>query len=797
MSPAAAPLWLPGLLFLAAAAATTFLLTRFFDPAPKWVLLLFAGLVLSLVGPALFGGRILLPLDLLRTVAPFGGLEPTRPPGNFLQVDLLQLTAPLAAEVHRAAQAGRWPLLAAQAGAGMPLLADPHAQALQPLAFAAWLLEPWEAAGVTAALRLYLALLFTFLFLARQGLSAGSALFGAVAWGLGGFLQLWLGWPHANSATLLPAVLWAVARVCDEGARRDRALLAGCLAALLLAGHPETVLYATGLAAAFALARLAALPRGRRARVLGRLALPAVVAAGLAAPALLPAAHALPGSFRAVTIRSGPPAQPVADGAGRRAELRLVPVVAPNAFGNDRFGAFWGEGNVNEAASGFVGTAGLLAALLALVARRRARRPQELFFVAATALALAVVGQVPGVVDLLSVVRAGTISAFHHRLLLVAGFGLAYLAACEVDRWSLFEARPRRGALLAVGLGAGLVWAYASHPPPPGLEVFRLQEVRWLVVQLVTLGAAVALVALGRGRRWLPAALVAVAVLELLYVHRPANPAAPSRLRAPLPPALAFVVGREDGARLVAEDSALLPNLATLYGLADVRVYNPLTPATYVALIEPLRTGWWGELALLGSFDHPLYDLLGVRWVLARPGSAPPPGLSVAFTDGTGQVWKRPGPRSLLFLPGAATQAPAAWPQAVAGIGDFSAWALVDGLPGGLPWKASGPASLALDRRSAAWVRARVPAAEDRLVASSLFQDGGWRVVLAERRRPALLTNGVFAGAWVNGGVDRVDFVYRPPGFLPGLLAAAVGLLLAAAFWVAPPARPRSFSPRL
>ncbi len=41
-------------------------------------------------------------------------------------------------------------------------------------------------------------------------------------------------------------------------------------------------------------------------------------------------------------------------------------MVAPNTFGNSRYAHYWGPGNSNEDASGFVGTAALLAALLAL-----------------------------------------------------------------------------------------------------------------------------------------------------------------------------------------------------------------------------------------------------------------------------------------------------------------------------------------------------------------------------------------------------------------------------------------------
>src|SRR4029079_7834825 len=99
----------------------------------------------------------------------------------------------------------------------------------------------------------------------------------------------------------------AVARVDDEGKRRDRLLLALVLAAALLVGHPETLLHVLLLAAAFALARLLARPRGSRSNLAAAWALSTAVALGLAAPALLPALSYLPQGMRteALEARSG------------------------------------------------------------------------------------------------------------------------------------------------------------------------------------------------------------------------------------------------------------------------------------------------------------------------------------------------------------------------------------------------------------------------------------------------------------------------------------------------------------
>src|SRR5262249_24524575 len=133
--------------------------------------------------------------------------------------------APWALEVRRSLGEGRWPLWNAGAGAGMPLMGDPQSQVLQPLVTAAYPFSLWQGGGITAAPRVLVALVFGFLLLRRQGLGEAAAACGSLAFGLGSFVLLWLGWPLVNCAVLLPAALYAVARCDDEGGRRDLLLL--------------------------------------------------------------------------------------------------------------------------------------------------------------------------------------------------------------------------------------------------------------------------------------------------------------------------------------------------------------------------------------------------------------------------------------------------------------------------------------------------------------------------------------------------------------------------------------------
>ncbi len=613
---------LPALVFGALALLLLAALRRGYDPVPFRIAAVFGTVLLILFGPVLFGGKLLLPLDGVRGQVPFLHLpEPAagEPHGNLIQGDLLQLVAPSLAAVRTAYGDGRWPLSNPFAGSGMPLLADPQSQALQPIALVTLPLPWWRAAGVTAALRVLLALVFAFLWMRRQGLGEGPSLAGALAFGLGGFLILWVGWPIANSAALLPAVLYGLVRCRQSGERKDFLLLTLSTAALLLGGHPETILYSLAVAAAFwvgggALSRTAG--AGRGGALLGSL-----LAAGLlAAPALLPAAELLPQSLRAT--------RPVVHPAGSLAE-HWLPIAAPNAYGNSRYVHYWGLANTNEDAGGFVGTITLLGALLALGPTRR--RPQEWLFLGIAVLCL----------GLLSPWGPGT-----RRLLLPLAFSLAYLGACTLDRVRLGEIRRPAVLVAAVTLGAVIAWGYLAQGDPADPERLAPLRIGWLHWQGRFLVLGTALLVLGKGRKWTAPVLAALLAAELLLAHVPANPPMDKRLLLPVTGPIRFLQDHlKDGGRMAALGRSFPPNLATLYGLPDIRVYNPMAPAAYLRRLEPAITGWWGELPELGNPGHPIYAELGVRYLLTGPGETLPEPLRPVFEDPDGRVWEVPAPR--------------------------------------------------------------------------------------------------------------------------------------------------------
>jgi hypothetical protein len=805
---------LPGLWVALLGAALALALRRWYDPVPPRILAVAGLTVGALFFPVLFGGQIALPLSNLRADLPYRQLPPAEHGGVGIQGDLLHQITPWTLEVRRAWSHGRWPLWNGGSGAGMPLLADPQSQALQPLVLAAAPLPFWASLGATDALRLLVALVFLFLYLRRQGLGEGAALLGGAVYGLGGFLMLWLGWPMANAAALLPAALYAVVR-CDEvGGRRDFLLLGLCGASLFLSGHPETGVY--GLAAT-GLLLLARAWRRRSASGSGaalRLLVPAGLALGLAgvasAPVLLPVAEYLPTTGRAAVLAVSLAPRPagelwrdlarpdVLEAWRVHTVQRLVPVFAPRAFGDETF--FWGGENLIEDASGFAGTAALLLALAALLpVRGRRRFSQERWTALLLLGCLALIVQPPGFSNLAARLPAigPTAAHQHHRLLLLVVFAVAALAACEAERWARGEGRKGIAALAAALLAGLIVWAYLAHPHPVYPEMLVPLRDRWMGTQLAALAVALTLLLVARpaGAHRLPWLLCAVAAAELLAWHAPMVPFGPRRLAWPVTPAVRFLqqgLGQEY--RLLGIGSSTYPpNYGLIHGVADVRVDNPSMPAAYDRLTYRLR-----RKSLAPSFHrpaHPLFDLLGVRYVMTRPGVRLP--FKPVWGDRSAWIWERPKPLPRLFLPERAQFfRGGAWEDWLESNPDFAARALIprgEEGRGRKGWHARAPRDAALEILAfePGRLRARARLPERRLLASSVLQDGHWHLFADGRPVPTLFANGPFVGAWLPPGTGAIDLVYRPRSLVAGCLLAALALAAAAAWWVPPPSRKR------
>jgi hypothetical protein len=316
----------------------------------------------------------------------------------------------------------------------------------------------------------------------------------------------------------------------------------------------------------------------------------------------------------------------------------------------------------------------------------------------------------------------------------------------------------------------------------------------WLAVQLGALVAAAVLLLVAlipRHRRWLPWALCGVIAAELLVVHGPTVPLAPRRLAYPVTPPVRFLLDhlRDGDARMVGVGQAFLANFPTVYGLTDARIDNPSLPDGYTHVTWMLRRQFLAPVFSRPS--HPVYDLLGVRYVIVRSGVKLP--LPMVFRHPAGWIFERPRALPRLFLPAAVEiHQGGPWAPWLDRNRDFAARALVQWSPErGAGWRSRAPGSSAviLESLQPEHLRARALLTERRLLASSIYQDGHWVLLVDGERTPMIVANGPFIAAWLPPGDWRLDLVYRPPAFVAGCLLAALALAAAAAWWVPPPRR--------
>jgi hypothetical protein len=371
------------------------------------------------------------------------------------------------------------------------------------------------------------------------------------------------------------------------------------------------------------------------------------------------------------------------------------------------------------------------------------------------------------------------------RLLLVLAFAVA--AGLGLDGL----ARERRGLWAGGAALAGAVLILVLNPPAASFW-----QQAWWIATLA--GAAAVAVSLThpRLRRAFPAVAVAALGLDLallLMRYQPAVDGTKFNLDPPAAVAQLADVARQspEPFRVMAEGRDLEPDLGALYGLWDPRGYDPMRPAGAALVagrgfLPRFKVG--RELRIESRrfpvHAQPMFDYLGVRYLLARHQRRVPPPWEPAWNDTGGRVWRNPRALPLFFLPATARREPEAKAlEAALANRDFAA----SGVAAGEPATASRPqnGTVRILRVLPNGFDLKVATATGGLVVSSVANADGWRLELLEGPGPAMLrrVNGGFTGFEIGPGRHRVRLDYRPAGWTWGLVLAGTALLAVAGNW--------------
>jgi hypothetical protein len=581
----------------------------------------------ALLSPALGPGRGLMPVDSIRSFAPWKTAG-SRAGANPLLSDQYLRLIPQRHFLHEQLRRGDLPLWNPHLSCGIPFLASMQQAALFPIHLLLVPLDAFAASTLAALIKLYLAGLFTYLYVRRLGPGRPAALLAATAFSLSGFMVVWLGHPQVNVGLWLPLLLYLVERqfatvrgdalpTPGESVRlwAGLALALGCM---VLGGHPPTGIHVALCVVAYFACRLVASRKDARAwpRVAGFIGA-LVGGAVLAAPQLLPYAEYHRHSSVAL-----------ASNAVERASRTLSPhtlvhYMLPYVAGSpvtgfealrQQFPAPRTD-NFNERTGYF----GVIALCLALWAPLCGRDRHVRFHAALAAACLLVIYGAPPVPRILAAVPLLR-DINHARLLLVVGLAGAVLGAFGLDRLSTIPRRRRLVLLAGAWLASGVTLAWVLFRLRASLD--GQPEVRWFVARQAAVLVAglviVSAITLGAERRRLAAGLALGGIgFEMLWFAWGYNPASDRSDYYPPAPSIRFLQQDPGRFRIVGLGPVLPPNTAMVFGLDDVRGQDFTTVRRY----EELVTGDAGSFWFLGKLDHlPAATLvLGVKYVLTPP----------------------------------------------------------------------------------------------------------------------------------------------------------------------------------
>ena len=247
--------------------------------------LLFALILVVIYASVVFAGKTLLGSGF----APNGITDAEQSSGRSARlihnVDLATpayYEQPINRLVGESYRAGDVPLWNPYQGAGTPLAAQGSTRALFPYQIVEDLAPPssWDFFLLG---RLWLAAFGTFLFLRALSLRFASAFAGEAMYMLSGSFAWFINLEQlTNVAMVIPFILWGLDGYLVRGRSRHFLTSVAAIALVLVAGQPETALYALFLASAYALLRIILEHRTFLARASGVMALVAMGLLGFA-----------------------------------------------------------------------------------------------------------------------------------------------------------------------------------------------------------------------------------------------------------------------------------------------------------------------------------------------------------------------------------------------------------------------------------------------------------------------------------------------------------------------------------
>lgn len=579
--------------------------------------------------------------------------QPDASPGNVDLFDAIIAYYPLDEFLRSQLLQGVFPFWSPHNLAGHPVAFNGQSGFFYPIKCLLLLLFPsWLAHGLSLWLHTALAGFSSFMLARQLSLHPKACLFFGLAWMFNGFTSVWLELGFiAHCAAWTPLV--ALAALKSLNSSRYLPHLAGSVALLCLSAHLQFVLYFLFFAGCVVLISTSAWSWKR----LSRLLLGGVLGLCLAAPCLIPSAILMSASQRPQMTRAF-----LMD--TYRQFLASCPgsAILPDLYGNPSslfcIQRISGAGNfIYSETCLYAGVITLWFALISL----GDRQGRKYLVAALTALVLPAtplylaLAWLPGLSHLSSVRFVGLVHLF---LLMAAAYGINFWLKHPTARWvktawfGLLALAAVAYSTLCIHLYQG--WQSFTRPGvmriPTGDLGFSEDKIRALIhrgfddcyglgnpnVFMPSLALMVVTwVAFSRRPHRHYALLALVTLVELTAFSYRYNPIQPHALVYPTPPEVSFL---KQATRLgrVAGLGTIKPNTLQPFGLYDAGGYDSFYPRASGLYFSHLlgRGGRATQLpaqVFIGEQpSDPLLNLLGVEYLIGRPGGIVPQGELVA-----------------------------------------------------------------------------------------------------------------------------------------------------------------------
>jgi hypothetical protein len=766
------------LLYLIVAGVTLFAWRRYITPISRGAAIVIVLLPFLFTGKALVTNRVYGGYDILFLSAPFSDYAKdygfTTAHNGFLLDHVLQMV-PWQHQVRESFAQHRWPLWNPAMDSGEVLAAGMQAAPLNPINLIALLLPLDLATTFSATMVFFLAALFTFAFARELECSEGASLIAAAGYTLCSGMAFFGTWPHGRSWSVLPFILLGVRRVVRGRNLRAAVLLTIAFVMLIVFGHPETMLHAVTIGAIYGLFELVPIRRDALRPIV--LAISAgIVALLLTAITLLPFIAALPWSFD-YRIRQNPPPPATAHEISKAIRATFLPYYG---------GASW-HTPTSEWDFGLARVGSVILALALIAAFRLLRRREGRFFAVLGVIGLLASWKAPPVDPFLRLLPLFKI-AFNDRLGFAAALSLSLLAAMA------FDARaPRFDRRVLIAVAAMLAIAAASF--------WRMQltlgvDPKLLIAAAAAelLGLALVFVALGTRSQRAAAAMIVVAIAaQRLVEDGNIHPAIPRRMFYPSVPLIALVP-REPLFRFTAIGNMVIPNVATMYGLEDVRGYSAMTFYPYIETLS-LWSAQKRTYHDVADLSLPFLSFLGVRHAITPRSMEPPPGWRVIADDRSSRLIENARAIPRVFVPRRIrfSDSDDTTLKEMAVATDFAeeAWVRAEGPPRMIE---NGDATLQVQRRGPDYdIHADARNASRIIISEAGWP--GWRATVDGERVAIEQANRAFLSIPIPAGHHHVRLTYLPAAYVYGRAISIGTLALLAAELVVRISRRKS--PRL